>query len=242
MRFCLEDGTGLTDAVDEQATVVRRAGHDPHKTEELPAEVTRVAGNALRVEIPADKTTSASLPPVTQTTSGRGGSSPILKILLAVVIIGILAVLGLGLLGVAFYFGTGKRDTVDVKTPTPTPGATVTPWADTPTPDDELAKLEKELADLKKRLEDAGNADDDEVDVIAGKPARVNSPGDGFLALRSLPNADIGERIAKIPHGAQIRVSYCSDKAFTVSGRSGKWCMVTYGSQTGWAFDAWLDF
>ena len=35
--------------------------------------------------------------------------------------------------------------------------------------------------------------------------ARVDSPGDGFLALRAVPDARSGEPLAKIPHGTTVQ-------------------------------------
>lgn len=233
LRFCLEDGTELT-ASDEQQTVVRPAGRDPYQTEELPRAVTHAARDPLRIEIPTDRTTTGSPPPTIQ--PNRTGSM-LLKILLGAVLLGVLVVLGAGVLGVAFYY-LGRQNTVDIKTPTPTP-----------TPDDEKTKLEKELADLKKKLEDSNKSGDDtnpfpgdEETTGPGRTATVNSPSDGFLALRNLPSADIGDRIAKIPHGSTIKVLTCSDQSVNVGSRSGHWCLVTYRTQSGWVFDAWLDY
>ena len=72
-----------------------------------------------------------------------------------------------------------------------------------------------------------------------GRTAKVNSPKDGFLALRNLPSHDIGDRIAKIPHGETINVLLCSEQSVTIAGRTGHWCMVSHNNQTGWVFDVW---
>ncbi len=72
--------------------------------------------------------------------------------------------------------------------------------------------------------------------------ARVNSPGDGFLALRSQPDSENGNRITKIPHGASVNVLSCQSPAVKIGSRTGRWCQVTYNGQSGWAFDAWLDY
>ena len=118
------------------------------------------------------------------------------------------------------------------------------PAVQSSTPDPEKERLQRELADEQKKLDEQKNAPDldklfdglfDEV------PAKVNSPGDGFLALRVLPEAKTGEPLAKIPHGTTIVLGYCQQDASKVSGRSGHWCMTSYDGKTGWVFDAWLD-
>ncbi|MGD9563595.1 MAG: SH3 domain-containing protein [Pyrinomonadaceae bacterium] len=156
---------------------------------------------------------------------------------LAVVVIAVVAVLAVA--GVILYSGTGGG------TPTPSPHPP-TPQPTTPsTPDPEKEKLKDELANIKKRLEEqernTGTPDPDEE---RGSPitATVNSPKDGFLALRSQPNSELGERIAKIPHGADVEVVRCGGSAVTIGGRSGRWCYVIYAGQRGWVFDAWLEY
>ena len=72
--------------------------------------------------------------------------------------------------------------------------------------------------------------------------AQVNSPGDGFLALRSEPGSDVGYRIIQIPHGSYVQVLGCQGFAERVGGRSGRWCRINYGGYTGWAFDGWLVY
>ena len=80
-------------------------------------------------------------------------------------------------------------------------------------------------------------------DVNNGRPtAHVNSPGDGFLALREEPDAENGNRLAKIPHDAVVFLENCEKDKTTIAGRTGRWCMVTYQDETGWVFDAWLTY
>ncbi|PYS86447.1 MAG: hypothetical protein DMF62_15850 [Acidobacteria bacterium] len=233
LRFCLEDGTPLADG-DEQATVVRPGERESYKTEKLPSNMTVPQHEALRVDIPSDNRTT----PITVQT----GKShfPWAKFVIAVLVVGFIVVLGAGLLGVAFYVGSGKNVAV-AHTATPTP--TFTPA--TP-PDKDKQKLEEEVANLKKKLEEAGNSNSDtdspsdpDLSDIGGT-ARVNSPNDGFLALRNLPSSEIGQRIAKIPHGATINILACTDQAENIAGRKGHWCMVSYNSQVGWVFDVWI--
>lgn len=240
LRFCLEDGTVLTLA-DEQPTVVRSGGRDPHKTEELPGLVTRQAHEAVRVTIPGTETSAQQRP-----TQPPGKSRLVLlTVLIAVIALAGLVIAAAGILGIAYYVSSGKNNVV-ISSPTPTPS--ISP---TVSPDDGKSKLEDDLAELKRKLEEAANSNsdstitlgDDDLDFGGfGKTAKVNSPSDGFLALRNLPSVDIGNRIAKIPHEATIKVLMCSDQKATIAGRTGHWCMVTYDGQSGWVFDVWLTF
>lgn len=221
LSFCLEDGAPLDSAVDEQPTVVKNLGNSP-----------------MRVDIPSTSRSGTAAPP-TATESERA-SAPWLKILLAVVILGILAIGAVGLIGAVFYYGTGgKEKDPPAKSQTPTPTAT---------PDAEKERLRDEIANIQKRLDEQKTnvntrpfpVDDDEpAPPIA---ARVNSPGDGFLALRSMPDSERGERVARIPHGAEIEIYECEKTRVTISGRTGRWCQAEYNGRPGWVFDAWLNY
>ena len=46
----------------------------------------------------------------------------------------------------------------------------------------------------------------------------------------------------RIPHGAVVNLENCEKQQTTVAGRRGRWCMVTYQGETGYAFDAWLQY
>ncbi len=67
----------------------------------------------------------------------------------------------------------------------------------------------------------------------------ANSPGDGYLSLRSNPNASAGSRLAQIPHGATVDVGSCGTSD-TVGGVAGRWCSATYDGRSGYVFDAYL--
>ncbi|MEO5860724.1 MAG: SH3 domain-containing protein [Pyrinomonadaceae bacterium] len=224
LRYCLDDGGLLVDAETDAETLVRPA--------------VRVA-----------------ISPPTYPTIPIGGeqhspkSSPALKIVAAVLILGFLGLLGLGAAGALFYMNSGGTK-VAVASPTPSPAP---PRSQSPspspspslTPDDD-ERLEEEMAKLKKQLEDAlnpsptktppGSASDDP------PTARVNSPADGFLALRSEPDAETGERLAQIPNGTVVTLENCEKQKVKIGTRTGRWCMVTYKDQTGWVFDAWLQY
>ena len=90
--------------------------------------------------------------------------------------------------------------------------------------------------------EPKGSAPDNGQTKDAGEvTARVDSPGDGFLALRAVPDARSGEPLAKIPHGTTVRLGHCQQEAARVDTRDGHWCMTSYDGKSGWVFDAWLD-
>lgn len=111
----------------------------------------------------------------------------------------------------------------------------------------EKQKLEEKIEELEKKVDDKKVGQTIVVqpktkESIKKPPkgyARVNSPRDGFLALRSEPSADRGIRAEKIPHGKTIRLHSCG-KLTVVGGRKGRWCQVVYRDYIGFAFDAYL--
>lgn len=189
-------------------------------------------------EIRQEETVLNQVPP----TVHRSGST----VKKAVLIIGITAVLfvSAGIMAALILYSNIDKNR-QRSAATPTAAATRSP---SPTPNAETEKLKGELANLQQKLEEqkAANANaarqprkmsDNEAPV-----ARVDSPNDGFLSLRSEPDADLGERIAKIPHGATVELQNCEKDEVTVAGRRGRWCQVTYGGDTGYVFDAWLVY
>lgn len=222
LRFCLADGGHLFPIGDE---TFERPG----------AGVIDAAPPTGRI---------GSYPTVTSKKSG----SPVVKIVIALLVIGFLGLAGIGAAGVVFYMSTGSQVATASPTPTPRSVPTSTPWPQpSVTQDDGSDELEKELAELQKKLEEivkttpgkpAPDADDND-----GTPtAKVNSPGDGFLALRDKPDAKKGVRLAQIPHGAKVNLENCEKERVIIEGRAGRWCMVTYEGETGWVFDAWLTY
>lgn len=217
LRYCLADGETLeTIGEREEETVVR---------------------NSVRVPIPTEEPTivRSTVPPKT------GSSGTIIKIVIAVIVLGALALVALGVAGAFIYSSTGGGNNA-MPYPTPTPKPSATPAA---TPDGEKERLEKELADLQKKLEEQANKTSKTPPAFEGDDlpkARVNSPNDGFLALRSQPDSEKGERLTRIPHGTVVTLENCEKQRTTLAGKQGRWCMVTYSGQTGWVFDAWLQY
>ena len=71
------------------------------------------------------------------------------------------------------------------------------------------------------------------------RTVRANSPGDGFLALRSAPSVAQGQRLLQISHGDPLDLGACRPPT-TVAGAYGSWCRARYGGAEGWAFDAFV--
>lgn len=222
LRYCLADGGSLVAIPDETETVVR------------PGVRVDVDGPALN-------------PRNTQTPSqNRGGTSTVLKVVIALVLIGFLGLMVLGAAGVLYYLNSASAVATASPTPSRTPVSTPSPET-TATPNDDSEDLEKEIAALQKKLEEMVNAapgksSPNNVGDDGTAMAVVNSPNDGFLALRDAPDAESGSRLAKIPHGTVVTLENCEKEQVTISGRTGRWCMVTYDDQTGWVFDAWLIY
>lgn len=81
-------------------------------------------------------------------------------------------------------------------------------------------------------------------DDVSGKDVRperksgavtVNTPGDGFLALRSQPSSQGGVRVLKIPHGSELHLGAC-----IAASDGGNWCQTTYLGRSGWIFDRYV--
>jgi hypothetical protein len=224
LRFCLADGTPLESVSDSVPT------YYPGKTDQI------------RIDVPPTQAARFSPMPVAE----RPSSGRWVKIVIGVLLVGILGIAAVAIVGALIYFNSAHRETAAAeKTPTPT----ATPAQ---TPDKEKQKLEDELANLQRRLDEEkkpsantkptpATADSDETKTYTSR-ATVNSPSDGFLALRSLPDANYGERIAKIPHGSTVDVISCADDQVTIGSHTGHWCLITYQSNAGFVFDAFLDY
>jgi hypothetical protein len=169
-----------------------------------------------------------------------------LKIVGIIGLFGALIVAGMIIAIALIYTNKDKR----VASPTPTLVAANT----SSTPDAEKQKLQDQIANIQRQLEEQQKSADrnttpapprapaaPKTDNTGFVTARVNSPGDGFLALRDKPHAEFGNRLAKIPHGATVTIENCGPLQQRLGGRVGRWCMVTWNNQTGYVFDAFLD-
>jgi hypothetical protein len=71
--------------------------------------------------------------------------------------------------------------------------------------------------------------------------ATVNSPRDGYLALKSEPCvAPCGVTYVKIPHGTRINLESCKAAVEIADRRPGHWCYTSYGGVSGWIFDGFV--
>src|SRR5688500_5964712 len=221
LRFCLADGATLNATDGEESTVVSS------RSEPLRVDIT--SGSRLPVN---------AAPQVKKRSSALVKTVLILLILLVPAIIIIAAAVGLVYLRSQENIIVNNATSIQTATPTPTA-----------TSDAETERLKKELADLQKQLDEKKSTeankdtfpDIDDLD-FEFRVATVNSPGDGFLALRSEPSSDYGERLAQIPHGVKINVVSCDSDKVTIGSRRGSWCLVEWSGRAGWVFDAWLTY
>ena len=218
LRFCLSDGAALVDAQSASAS-----SRGTEETVSIPT-----VGRPMQVDIPASSPRYQAAPP-------PSSSGIVYKIIIGLLAAGLLVVI-LAAVVLFLFLRPGPTDSVtknDAKAATPAPSATK----------DENAELRDQIANLEKRIEE-GKRTSSPSDLPAMPPqsgatrtARVNSPRDGFLALRTLPSADVGDRVIKIPHGQVISVGACGP-----SRGNGKWCQAAYGGYRGWVFDAYLIY
>lgn len=218
LSFCLADGNPLIDLNAEEQTVVR-SGKDP-----------------LRVDL----SQGPDLPVVPKAESRSSGSSTWIKIVIAVIVLAVAGLGALGLAGVAYYYGSaGATPEPAPRTPSPSPTVVA------PTPDVEKEKMRDEIANIRKRLQDRNTNESKRPESETDRPVKVataNSPGDGFLALRSEPSSETGSRITKIPHGARIEIVRCGNYVTTARNNYGRWCYARYSGYSGWVFDAFVRY
>lgn len=228
LAFCLSDGTRLIPlGKNSEATVQMSAQTNPVRVNLQNSEPTVVANS-----LPAPKKSRAGL----------------IVGLLAVVFLVVVAAIG----AIGAYFMLSGKNEIAAASPTPT----ATPVAANGSNNSSSAnnsgtstkELEEKLKRLEKQLEaqkktNQSNSSSGQTPLQNGyATAKVNSPNDGFLALRSEPNTETGAQITKIPHGSIVVLNNCEKNTVKVGSRSGRWCDVEYKGQNGWVFSAWLDY
>ena len=222
LRYCLADGAVLTDAV-EQPTFVREDAR------------TGSAQETIRMYSPQTD------PTVARPAARRSGL--LVKVLIGVAALGLFVVLGVA--AAAFMLlRQSSEPTPNINTKVAVK-PTETPSAD---PDDETEQLKEQIANLEKLLNEQLRTDKPS-NIPLSLPnqdaattyAQVNSPGDGFLALRTFPNSQAGTKILEIPHGATISVGACLNRS-KIAKRAGRWCRANYDGYSGWVFDAFLVY
>ncbi|CAN5621412.1 hypothetical protein BH20ACI4_BH20ACI4_21540 [soil metagenome] len=225
LRFCLADGTSLISMPSAEETIEMTGATNPMRFD-VPAQTSDPTLFAPRISQP-------------QTENVKKGINP----WLVVPLIAILLLSVAGLLGYIFLKPTGVAVS---NSATPTPAATATPNNDTAALKEELESLKKQIESQKTPVKNDSAVrpfpnDTPTAPVI--QIARANSPGDGFLALRSIPDAENGLRLAKIPHGTNIEIIGCQKTLSQLPGkRRGRWCRTNYNGQGGWVFDAYLSY
>lgn len=226
LQFCLADGAALTFSTSEQKTEQFTGSTNPIRFNITKDETpTVVAKNPYPIQSPTE--------PVK-----KGGGGLIIGILAALLLLVVLA--SAGVIGWLLL-----KDKTDVVTNNQSIANNSNSLTKNPTPDD-AAILKEKIANLEKKVQEQKNKKPS-VPTIANNStppsnkitAKANSPGDGFLALRSEPSAETGDRIMKIPHGATLSVLGCLPKA---PGKNSRWCKVDYNGNIGWAFDGYMIY
>jgi hypothetical protein len=118
----------------------------------------------------------------------------------------------------------GKSTPLVINIEWPTPASTTNPG--------QLKKLA--CSDIPDRS-DPPKETSETASAGTAQRVRVNTPGDGFLALRSEPSTRRGSRLAKIPHGTTIELGDCAPS----TGR-GNWCRTRYDGKAGWVLDLYV--
>jgi Bacterial SH3 domain len=210
----------------------------------MPAEEeTLIAGRGgtVRIDVPSS---DPDLRPIATNTPPR--KSPVGKIFVVIAALGVLLIVFVIVAILILALGLDMNNTFMFRKE----NKNITPSNSTPTPDPEKQRLQDELANIQRRLdEQQKNANRPVTPPPAPTPnspgtvtARVNSPNDGFLALRAAPDADRGQRIAKIPHGDVVTIENCNRNKVTIGARSGRWCLISWNGYEGYVFDAWLIY
>lgn len=213
LRFCLADGTPLVISEPDARSVGRE-------------------GETVRIPTGARRTEAYRQQPVMPMFF-----KAVLALVAVAAVVGSIVVVA----GLIYYNKSSVRS--DTASQTPAVAASATP---TPAPELDTDQVIKSIAEIQKMLTEGNDASD--WNESSSKPpvpgdtfGTVNSPKDGFLALRVLPVTTPGEPLAKIPNGSTIKISNCLQERTRIGTRSGRWCMTSYEGKTGWVFDAWLD-
>ena len=230
LQFCLADGTVLFLESDEVPTQIISANQPPIRVN---------LAQSTSPAFVAGPTEPQTQPPIAK----KAGSGIIIAVLIFV-----LALVVLGSAGVIGWLLLRDRGTTESSSSKNLNSGTNTTkslnLSVSPTPD-EKTTLNEKISNLEKQMQEQRNKKNNVPTISNSTPltprvtARVNSPGDGFLALRSAPSSETGERIMQIPHGAIVTVFACQSSS---AGKKGRWCRVDYNGNFGWAFDGFLIY
>jgi len=229
LQFCLADGAALfSPSIASEVT------------QQFPGDT-----NPIRVNIGQETSPTVVRPTVLPPPEPvkKRGSGIIIGLLVTILILVILG--SAGVIGWLLLKDQGKDVVINTKpTPVNTNSLTKTPTpADTENLKEKIANLEKQIKEQNKKNTTVPTIDNPMTNTAPSTSnkvtARVNSPNDGFLALRTEPSAETGERILQIPHGATVTVQGCLPKA---PGKKARWCRVDYNGNVGWAYDGFLIY
>lgn len=223
LLFCLSDGTNLISMPSADKTIEMTGTTHP-----------------MRVDVPTQSEPTyfaPAIPPQTQNT--RHGINPWL-------VAPLITILLLSVVGLVGYIFLKPTEVAVSNTATPSPPANATSNNDTAALKEELESLKKQIEGQKTPVKNDSAVrpfpNDTPITPVI-QTARANSPGDGFLALRSIPDAKNGTMLAKIPHGTNLEIIGCQKSPSQTSGkRRGRWCRTNYNGQDGWVFDAFLSY
>jgi uncharacterized membrane protein len=236
MKRCTKCGTAYT---DETLRYCLADGAELLAEEEFPTvPATRPQG--VRANIASDDPIRA-IPPVAR----RSSSGTLVKVVIGLVVAAIIGLLLVVAAGAVFYYASRTgQGSPEPSVPQPSPVPTFEQISDA-----ERRELKETLANLQRTIDETAKAANSNRTAIDEDPlldapnvATVASPNDGFLALRSEPSSDYGERLARIPHGDTLVVVSCDDEYLRIAGRRGRWCLVEWRGRAGWVFDAWLKY
>jgi hypothetical protein len=243
LSFCLNDGTALIDLSVEAVTQKLPGGLD---TKSIETETKAFNNEPIRVNFGQETKLPVNTPIIAPVVSkDRTNLNLVTGLVIGITVS--------ALVGGAIFFGLMmmKRgnDEVAVNRTVASPNiSTVANIAVNSTNANQSAneteKLKEKLANLEKQVQQQKNTKPN-VPTFPTPPittkitAKVNSPNDGFLALRSQPNAETGDRIMQIPHGATLTVVSCLAKE---AGKKGRWCKVDYEGNSGWAYDGFMSY
>lgn len=225
--FCLADGGALF-AVNEA---------------EQPTQIS-YGRNPMQIKIPPNNAPNTFAPNTVQQTAPKRSVLPFVVIaFLVLLLVGVIGV------GAVLFFNPFGKDTTASLTNT---NATNNSAANTKT-SNETNELQEKLANLEKKLQEQQNQrKTSNVQTIPTMPKNPTNPGrptasvkptsDGFLSLRTEPSVKTGTQLVKIPSGSTVNLENCETAYVTIDSRRGRWCMVTYNNQTGWVFDAFLNY
>lgn len=231
--YCLNDGTRLISLADDAEKTLQMSAQTNPLNKTFPDSAPTIQANQVQ-----------NLPPPERKKSGAG-------ILIAFLVVGLLGIVAaIGAVGGYFMLAdSSENPSVNAySTANSAQAATNANSNDFDKTENLTKELEEKINRLEKQLESQKRtSQSNPAQNRQPSPdssfvtARVNSPNDGFLALRSAPDTE-GAQLAKIPHGATVTLNNCEKNTVKVSGRNGRWCNVNYAAKNGWVFSAWLDY